>query len=243
MSFLRGAQGQEHPSQLGVTHCLPWHPCPKEGPKHLAEGLFPYPRPQAHPDLSLNLLAINPDEHFSISPVAGHLTPHPRYGRAVRDWWRGKSRRSWGWERSLRGLKQLIKKSHPSAPAGNDHPHEDKRVWASLSSFVSPNPPSSLRAGFHCALRTAQAPRYVKHCWREESGCHPVLSLLSSHRQPFHMVAPIHPARQLPAGPLLPASVQRSPRPSGRAGLPLYSWHKQRHLPLINPPRVDSSLS
>lgn len=173
----------------------------------------------------------------------GHLIPHSRYGRAVRDWWRGKSRRSWGWERSLRGLKQLIKKSHPSAPAGNDHPHEDKRVWASLSSFVSPNPPSSLRAGFHCALRTAQAPRYVKHCWREESGCHPVLSLLSSHRQPFHMVAPIHPARQLPAGPLLPASVQRSPRPSGRARLPLYSWHKQRHLPLINPPRVDSSLS
>lgn len=138
--------------------------------------------------------------------------------------------------------KAADKKTHPSAPAGNDHPHEDKRVWASLSSCVSPNPPSSPRAGFHCALRTAQAPRYVKHCWREESGCHPVLSLLSSHRQPFHTMAPIHPARQSPAGPLLPASVQRSPRPSGRAGLPLYSWHKQRHLPLINPPRVDSSL-
>lgn len=34
--------------------------------------------------------------------------------------------------------KAADKKTHPSAPAGNNHPHEDKRVWASLSSLVPP---------------------------------------------------------------------------------------------------------
>lgn len=91
------------------------HPCPERNPKHLAKG--------AHfltPDLghscfffSLNPLAIT-QPGISTGSLASHLpvgylqlwfSPHRSHTSGE-----GKCRRSWGWKRSLRGLKQLIKK-------------------------------------------------------------------------------------------------------------------------------------
>lgn len=169
--------------------------------------MFPYPGPWAQLGFSsLNPLAItqpgistgSPASHLPVQCLRLRFSPHLSHTSG-----RGKRRRSQGWERSLGGLKQLIKKkNHPSSSAGNDHPREDKRVGTSRPPLPrAPNPPSSPHDRVSLRFKDRASPK-VCETLLERRAWMPSLALpaeLPSTQRDSH-----------PQGCLSPALVQRS---------------------------------